>query len=186
MIALDERKDDNPMDMDLVGKLSLELGVKLKPNAKPEAAPAVGVWLFDGAAEKLPGGYDTGELSPNSPVKELQSFPQDLVLVGRASILIKGLSNRLNIPWSLAQEWAPIARQVLHVNPTKKARAVTTEDDSQRVRFRVVLNSFKEWGKGRAEMLGHVLPSPIRSRVASLVLKIKEANTRRKLTKRSS
>ena len=186
MIALDERKDENPVDMNLVGKLSLELGVKLKEGAKPEAAPAIGVWLFDGGAEKLPGGYDTGELSPNSPVKELQSFPQDLVLVGRSSILIKGLSNRLNIPWSLAKEWAPIARQVLHVNPSKKPGAVAAADDSQRVRFRVVLNSFKEWGKGRAEMLAHVLPSPIRSRVASLVLKIQEARTRRKLTKRAS
>ena len=47
------------------------------------------MWLFDGSVDALPGGYDMGELSPNSPVKELQSFPGDLVLVGRATVLIK-------------------------------------------------------------------------------------------------
>lgn len=83
MIALDERRDDEPTDADLVGKLSLELGVELNKNAPPEAAAAVGIWLFDGSVQELPGGYDMGELSPNSPVKELKSFPQDLVLVGR-------------------------------------------------------------------------------------------------------
>ena len=42
------------------------------PN--PEAPAVVGLWLFDGSVETLPGGYDKGELSPNSPVRELQSF----------------------------------------------------------------------------------------------------------------
>lgn len=51
------------------------------------------------------GGYDTGELSPKSPVGEVASFPQDLVFVGRATVLIRGLSARLGIEWSLAKEW---------------------------------------------------------------------------------
>lgn len=64
-----------------MGRLALELGAELKEDAKDEAAAAaVGMCLFDGSVTKLPGGYDTGELSPNSPVKELKSFPQDLVL----------------------------------------------------------------------------------------------------------
>ena len=102
MIALAERQPGIPDDMELVGKLSLELGVELNDNAKPEAAAAIGIWLFDGTVTELPGGYDMGELSMNSPVRELKSFPQDLVLVGRSTILIKGLSSRLKIPWSLA------------------------------------------------------------------------------------
>merc|ERR1712176_199893 len=88
MIALDE---ENP-DQERVGKLALELGVTFNDDAKPEAPAAVAFWLFDGMKEILPGGYDKGELSPNSPLKELKAFPQDLVLVGRSTILIKALS----------------------------------------------------------------------------------------------
>ena len=44
------------------------------------------MWLFDGALDSLPGGFDVGELSPNSPVKVLKSFPQECVLVGRSTV----------------------------------------------------------------------------------------------------
>ena len=91
MIALDERESDtNPPDLDKIGNLALELGVEIADGAPAEGPAAVAMWLFDGSVETLPGGYDKGELSPNSPVKALKSFPQDLVLVGRSSILIKG------------------------------------------------------------------------------------------------
>ena len=77
MIALDERVgDERPEDLEKIGNLALELGVTLNDDAQDEAAAAVAMWLFDGATEVLPGGYDMGELSPNSPVKELESFPQ--------------------------------------------------------------------------------------------------------------
>lgn len=82
MIALDEREDGNLEDMERIGNLALELGVEIKEDAKDEAPAAIALWLFDGSATELPGGYDMGELSPNSPVKELKSFPQDLVLAG--------------------------------------------------------------------------------------------------------
>lgn len=179
MIALDERIPGEPEDLDLVGKLSLELGVVINANAKAEAAAAIGIWLFDGSAEELPGGYDMGELSPNSPVRELKSFPQDLVLVGRSTILIKGLSSRLKIPWSLAQEWAPIARQVLDANYQRPAT-----NGAKRVRFREVVHAFKSWSKGRATKLVRVLPSPIRTRVANILLRLEERSRRRALTGR--
>ena len=134
MIALDQRRkngadlaDYNQTDIDTVARLSLDLGVTLKEGAPMEAAAAVGMWLFDGSVEELPGGYDKGELSPNSPVKELNAFPPELVLVGRATVLIKGLSARLNIPWSLASEWAPIAERVINKSdnlPVKLFRSV--------------------------------------------------------------
>jgi hypothetical protein len=162
----------------------LELGVELNEDAQDEAAAAVAMWLFDGSTEKLPGGYDLGELSPNSPVKELKSFPQDLVLVGRSSILIKGISNRLGIPWSLANEWAPIAREVLDVNKAAKVNTASSPGDN-RVRFKTVLSTLKQWGKGRANRLGRSLPSPIRSRVASLLVKMEERKSRRNLTRHS-
>ena len=181
MIALDERVgDDRPEDLERIGNLALQLGVELNEDAKEEAAAAVGMWLFDGSTEKLPGGYDLGELSPNSPVKELKSFPQDLVLVGRASILIKGLSNRLGIPWSLSKEWAPIARQVLN-----REQPVTDSSDSQRIRFVVVLNALKNWAKGRATKAITGLPSPVRSRVASVLVKFEERKSRKAVTTRT-
>ena len=178
MIALDERiGDDRPEDLDKIGKLALELGVELNDDAQDEAAAAVAMWLFDGSTEVLPGGYDKGELSPNSPVKELKSFPQDLVLVGRSSILIKGLSNRLGIKWSLSQEWAPIARQVL------SGAVVDESTDQQRVRFRAVLSTLKQWSKGKATLFVQRLPSPVRSRVAKVLVKMEDRKSRKALTR---
>ena len=186
MIALDERRDGVPDDDDLVGKLALELGVELNTDAQPEAAAAVGIWLFDGTVEELPGGYDKGELSPNSPVKELKSFPQDLVLVGRSSILIKGLSNRLNIPWSLAKEWAPIARNVLEANYNQSAAVeVSGPGTDPRVRFREVVRTLKFWGKGRATRWVRKLPAPVRSRVANYMLKREQRKSRKALAPRA-
>lgn len=166
MVALDDRlSDDNPEDLKKIGNLALELGVELNDDAKEEAAAAVGMWLFDGSIENLPGGYDNAELSPNSPVKELKSFPQDLVLVGRSAILIKGLSNRLGIPWSLSQQWAPIAREVL-----SGPKIVV----NSRVRFKSVVYAFKEWAKGRSTRLIQKLPSRVRSPILKMILKLEE------------
>ena len=182
MIALDERVgDDRPEDLERIGKLALELGVELNEDAQDEAAAAVGMWLFDGMIEQLPGGYDTGELSPNSPVRELKSFPEDLVLVGRSSILIKGISSRLGIPWSLASEWAPIAREVLSAYDKE---GVTKQE--QRVRFRTVIQTIKQWTKGRATRFVTKLPSPVRSRVANALVKIEERKARKAMTTRQS
>ena len=79
MVALNKLDINNTNDLRSIGKLALELGVKLNDDAPDDAAPAVAYWLFDGSVDTLPGGYDMGELSPNSPVKQLKSFPQDLV-----------------------------------------------------------------------------------------------------------
>ncbi|CAB9500401.1 protein kinase UbiB [Seminavis robusta] len=181
MIALDEREgDDRPEDLERIGSLALELGVELNDDAQPEAAAAVGMWLFDGTIEQLPGGYDSGELSPNSPVRELKSFPQDLVLAGRSTILIKGLSSRLGIPWNLASEWAPIARNVLDGG----AKARSPSGDVDRVRFREVWSTLKMWGSGRTKAVVKMLPDSARSRLAGMVLKVQELRSRRKVTKK--
>ncbi len=108
------------------------------------------------------------------------SIIRDLVLVGRSSILIKGISDRLNIPWSLAKEWAPIARGVLDVNSGK---AQSKSASSERVRFRTVLSTLKNWSKGRAKKVGTKLPSPIRSRLAAYMVKREERKSRKKLMK---
>ncbi len=172
MIALDDRvSDENPADLENIGNLALELGVELADGAPAEGPAAVAMWLFDGSVENLPGGYDKGELSPNSPVKALKSFPQDLVLVGRSSILIKGLSSRLGIPWSLSQEWAPVARRVLEGN---NKQVDTAESKGNKIRIKDVMKLLKTWGQGKVSRAVTKLPSPVRTRVAAIALKLQK------------
>ena len=127
VVALDERQgdDDGKEFSETMKDLLSELGVELKEGAKPEAAAAVAMWLFDGSVEELPGGYDIAELSDNSPVKEIQVMPQELVLVARSSVLIKALARRFGLRWSLAKQWAPVAREVLYGPSTKASHNMT-------------------------------------------------------------
>mmetsp|Transcript_42044 Transcript_42044/g.75800 ORF Transcript_42044/g.75800 Transcript_42044/m.75800 type:complete len:599 (+) Transcript_42044:164-1960(+) len=174
MIALDDRESDtNPADLEMIGNLALELGVEIAEGAPAEGPAAVAMWLFDGSVETLPGGYDKGELSPNSPVKALKSFPQDLVLVGRSSILIKGLSNRLEIPWSLSKEWAPIARRALEVN-TKQSTVIAKDGKGNKIRIRDVVKLLKTWGRGKTTRAISRLPSPMRTKVAAVALRLQK------------
>ncbi|GMI35727.1 hypothetical protein TeGR_g12357 [Tetraparma gracilis] len=172
MVALDDRESDsNPEDLKKIGDLALELGVELREDAKPEGPAAVAMWLFDGSVEELPGGYDKGELSPNSPVKELKSFPQDLVLVGRSTVLLKGLSSRLGIPWSLSHEWSAVARTVL--NPPEAAVA------ARGAGVRLALAAAARWLSGRVERAVMALPAPLRTRLLGAVLRWKKLFRRR-------
>ena len=185
MLSLANREGEgNEQDLKDIGNLALELGVEIQEDAKPEAACATAMWLFDGSVENLPGGYDKGELSPNSPVKELKSFPQDLVLVGRSSILIKGLSSRLGIPWSLASEWAPIAQSVLDYQNGQLQGNKDGKDNgsaSRVVRFRDVVTTLKLWGKAKGTKIVTKLPPPVRSRVAAVIVELQDRRARRKL-----
>ncbi|KAL3801056.1 hypothetical protein HJC23_002349 [Cyclotella cryptica] len=175
MIALDEREsDENPSDLEKIGQLALELGVELNEGTPPEAPAAVAMWLFDGSVETLPGGYEKGELSPNSPVKALKSFPQDLVLVGRSTILIKGLSSRLNIPWSLSKEWAPTARKVLTPAKTEQSTIAGKVGRSNKIRMRDVVKLLKSWGRGKVSRAVSRLPSPMRTKVAAVALRLQK------------
>jgi len=175
MIALDDREsDENPNDLETIGRLALELGVELNEGTPPVAPAAVAMWLFDGSVETLPGGYDKGELSPNSPVKALKSFPQDLVLVGRSTILIKGLSSRLNIPWSLSREWAPTARKVLAVGDVTQQLSATSETKSSKIRIKDVLRLLGSWSRGKVSRAVTRLPAPMRTKVAAVALKLQK------------
>jgi aarF domain-containing kinase len=183
MVALDDRvSDENPADLEKIGNLALELGVELADDAPAEGPAAVAMWLFDGSVETLPGGFDKGELSPNSPVKALKSFPQDLVLVGRSSILIKGLSSRLGIPWSLSQEWAPTARRVLAGNTKQSDEAVSK--NGNKIRIRDVMKLLKNWGRGKASRAVSRLPSPMRTKVAAIALKLQKRREAKEVKRR--
>lgn len=167
VVALTDRQsDDNSEDLKRIGDAAQKLGIELKPSAPSEGSAAVAMWLFDGKVEKLPGGYDSGELSPNSPVKAMKSFPQDLVLLGRSSILVKALSNKFGIPWSLAQEWAPYARRVLG---DKDAATVPTGKKSEG-KIRSIARKVRVLGKNKLASVFLRLPSPVRAKAASVAL----------------
>ena len=124
---------------------ALALGVCFKPTC-PDVnitAAALALWLFDStAAAVLPGGYVSNELSPLSPVAEVASFPQALVFVGRATVLIRGLANRLGVDWSLAQEWAPAARRLLE---PQAAAAEVAAPQGVVTRLRAAWRAVAEW-----------------------------------------
>lgn len=91
------------------------LGVRFFPTAPKQTAAALATWLFDASAEKLPSGedfdFESGELSKYSPVAQVKSFPQSLVFLGRASVLLRGLCAKMNITtFKLAQEWSNFVR----------------------------------------------------------------------------
>jgi len=158
MIALAERAAEMPTPDELanISRLAIELGVRLRPGSPVEGPAAVAIWLFDGSVSKLPGGFDTGELSPNSPVRVLQSFPQDLVLVGRSTVLIKGIAAKLGVRWSLADEWAPIARAVLQAKPTPAG--------TPRLRLLSILRMLGAWAREKVERAAFRLYAALRFR----------------------
>ncbi|CAE8655191.1 unnamed protein product, partial [Polarella glacialis] len=58
----------------------------------------------------FPGGYSKQEFSEKSPLRRLRAFPSELVLLGRASVLVKGVAARLGVQWSVAKKWEPLAK----------------------------------------------------------------------------
>ena len=56
---------------------------------------------------------------------QVASFPQELVFVGRSTVLIRGIAAALGVEWSLSNEWAPTAAKVLQ--PRKGVALKATE-----------------------------------------------------------
>ena len=85
------------------------------------------------------------------------------------------------IPWSLAGEWAPIARQVLENNyaPTE-----SNGSSNNRVRFRDVWSTLKQWSKGRVTGAVRKLPTPVQNKVIAYIAAREERKARKSLTKR--
>jgi len=176
------------VDLAAVGRLALDLGVELKEGAPEEAAAAIAMWLFDGTVESLPGGYSANELSPDSPLKEFKVFPQELVMVGRNTVLIKGVAARLGLKWSLAKAWVPIATRLLFEDEEEKGVTTTRSDGAGsrlegvhrgdgRGRGRAVQAALRRrrkqalaWGQRRGSEAALRLPGPVRRRVAAAVL----------------
>jgi len=178
-----------------------QFGVTFVEGAKPEAAAALALLLFGDPDAQMPGGFSNQELSADSPIKAIASFPQELVLLGRATILIKGIAKRLDIKWSLAAKWKKMAEQALTCGeggclmPTWSAQQTTAlpaalaspsgelgsqANPGERLRFRDVLSAYKDsskvlakWtvGKGGA-VIGAVVPTRVKTSAKKAAVRI--------------
>eukprot|EP00607_Mallomonas_marina_P003996 CAMPEP_0182437354 /NCGR_PEP_ID=MMETSP1167-20130531/84963_1 /TAXON_ID=2988 /ORGANISM="Mallomonas Sp, Strain CCMP3275" /LENGTH=229 /DNA_ID=CAMNT_0024630243 /DNA_START=1094 /DNA_END=1780 /DNA_ORIENTATION=+ len=114
----EREKDENSVQakelIRLLAEGVRENGVIFTPDVQgDECAAAVAILLFGNTQTKLPGGFAGEEISPNSPIVKVQEFPQDFVLLGRATVMIKGIANRLGVSWALSDRWTPIAQETL-------------------------------------------------------------------------
>ncbi|KAJ1427003.1 ABC1 family-domain-containing protein [Ochromonadaceae sp. CCMP2298] len=81
-------------------------GVFFKEGAGDECAAAVAILLFGSTDTILPGGYAGEEVSMDSPIVQVSEFPSEFILLGRATVMIKGIANRLGLTWGLSDRWA--------------------------------------------------------------------------------
>lgn len=169
---VNENKDDiiiqnelNSLTTILANKVK-SFGVIFKEGVNDTCAAAVAILLFGNSDTKLPGGFAGEEISKDSPIVQVAEFPQELVLLGRATVMIRGIANRLGISWGLSDRWFEIAKESIsstepkHVLPIwtvsspqvyssteeftiRKRNLYNSKDaNSDRLRFRDVLKSF--------------------------------------------
>jgi len=173
-------------------------GVTFKPGAGDDCAAAVAILLFGNTETLLPGGYAGEEISPDSPIVQVTQFPQELVLLGRATVMIKGIAARLGLPWGLSDRWAAIAREALEldspvdrlpiwsvVRPTVATPGAAAPDGRQvsgavPIRFRDITISLRSvlgltssWAKGKLlRMWRSLVPTSKREWVGQAAIKI--------------
>ena len=122
-----------------------------------------------------------------SPIKQVALFPQELVLLGRATVLLKGIAKRLDVPFSLADKWG--AGCALTIDAASEpvlplwgkevvAAAAAASDTDEKIRLRHVVSLLKKWGKGKGkrflERVVKKLPPDLRTRVLEAELERQE------------
>jgi aarF domain-containing kinase len=117
--AQDVQKDLESL-ITTLAKSVRSFGVKFREGVPDSAPAAVALLLFGNTGVPLPGGYAYEEISPDSPVAEVIEFPQEFVLLGRATVMIKGIAARLGMPWCLSDRWAPVARECLEADAVER------------------------------------------------------------------
>lgn len=107
--------DGSPKMIKTLADVVRNFGVRFFDDTQDEdaAAASVCLYLFGDADVEFPGGYSKKEFSGESPLRRLASFPQELVLLGRASVLVKGVAARLGVQWSVAKKWEPLAKEAV-------------------------------------------------------------------------
>ncbi|CAJ1339638.1 unnamed protein product [Effrenium voratum] len=107
---------DGSRDMiELLARCVRNFGVTFFEGQEDEdaCAASVALYLFGEQDVEFPGGYSKKEFSAESPLRQLSSFPMELVLLGRASVLVKGVAARLGVEWSVAKKWEPLAKDTI-------------------------------------------------------------------------
>ena len=133
---------------------------------------AIAVTLFgDKSVDEIPGGYSADELSADSPLKRLKSFPQALVLMGRAAVIIRGIASKLEVNYSLADAWEQAAREREPGLPPPWARPeAQAAEDSGEPRLR---DLWRAVGRRTRERCGavaqRVLPAWAKKRIAARI-----------------
>ena len=149
-----------------LANLVRNFGVQLTQGEEEndDLACSVALFLFGDEETELPGGFSKNELDDNSPIKLVASFPQELVLLGRATVLLKGIAKKLEVPFSLASKWAPgcalalnsASEPVLPIWGKDMSSSVAPDGDDgvpEKIRIRQVGRLLKQWGKGKGERL---------------------------------
>ena len=132
-------------------------GVGFKDEIKgDDCAAGVALILFGRSNIVLPGGFVGEELNANSPINKISDFPQELVLLGRATVMIKGIANRLGVTWSLSNKWADLAKETMSNNAAEmlpiwsvSTPQIFSKEISARatnVKFREICRSFVSLG----------------------------------------
>mmetsp|Transcript_2142 Transcript_2142/g.3190 ORF Transcript_2142/g.3190 Transcript_2142/m.3190 type:complete len:648 (-) Transcript_2142:111-2054(-) len=150
-------------------------------------AASVALLLFGDTGLALPGGYASNELSPDSPIKRVTSFPQEFVLLGRAAVLLKGIAKALDVEFSLAGQWESTANRVLSLQDSNtggvvpvysRADGTNPKKGDDRVRFTDVKRFVKTWGKekGKDVIVKAVGPA----KAAKLANKVRDIKNKKK------
>ena len=168
-----------------------DFGVKFTTTSTEEEeddddlACAVALFLFGDSDLDLPGGYSNNEFSENSPIRFIADFPQELVLLGRASVLMKGIAKRLNVTFSLGDGWNDHCHYALQDTPTLPIWSTSTtsmNETNQKIKFQQIQTLLKEWSKGKGkrflQRIIQRLPSKLRTRIVQYILQRKEQNKR--------
>ena len=162
-----------------------------------DLAAAVALFLFGDADRELPGGYSMNELDERSPIKLISSFPQEFVLLGRATVLLKGIAKRLDVPFSLAEKWRKGCALTLSHSSSPQLplwgkeivddfssggsgnNASAPGNENSKIKFRQVASLCKAWGKGKImrffNRVVKKLPENLKMKVVQAELKRLEA-----------
>lgn len=168
-----------------------------------DLACAIALVLFSDTGVVLPGNYSSNELSENSPIRLLTSFPQELILLGRATVLLKGIAKRLDVPLSLVDRWGEQCQETLKTaarpslplwgrevsgNAFVVPETADAKNSDKKIRLRQVMGLLKQWAKGKGKRFGkrlvQKLPPKIRTSLLEYVLARQEKIDARRTTKR--
>ncbi|CAM9344464.1 unnamed protein product [Chrysoparadoxa australica] len=176
-------KPDAPSVEELAEKVKA-FGVTCEDGAGDACLAAAALMLFGPTGCEMPGGYSNKELSNNSPLKYLKAFPQELVMMGRATVLIKGIASALDISWNLGEAWTPAARAAVlcgeegclvpvYAREPSPLGGSLPASDPGRLRFTAVRSKWREtrsvakdWMMGK---MMETLPEGMRIRVVKYI-----------------